>query len=53
MKRLIIAAAVLLLLLAEPVTAVTEYTLYLPLVNVPRIAVIDCANADGRLMECP
>jgi hypothetical protein len=53
MKRLIIAAIILLFLLSEPVTAVTEHTVYLPLVSVPRVAVIDCADANGRLMECP
>lgn len=52
MKRLIIAALFLILLIGKPVQAVESHTLYFPLVSVPHVAVVDCMDSNGRLMEC-
>ena len=53
MKRLIVAAVLLLLFLSQIAQAAPAYTVYLPVVNSPLVYVLDCMDGNGRLMECP
>lgn len=49
---LLLALAILLLTFAKSTSATAVYTLYVPIVTSPRIAVIDCISEGEFLAEC-